>query len=94
MDWRLAVALHARYVKNLIYLAADSNSYFSILQAKKAISYAESSDDEDAFDPADVSTKKRAMRVKRSVDDDDEEDVFVAGLDGAADDDGEDWEHF
>lgn len=59
------------------------------LQAKKAISYAESSDDEDAFDPAGISTRKKAMRAKRVVeDDDDEEDTFIGGLDGAADDDG------
>jgi DNA mismatch repair protein MSH6 len=58
------------------------------LQAKKAISYAESSDDEDAFDPAGISTKRRAVRAKRIVEDDDDQDTFIGGLDGADDDDG------
>lgn len=70
--------------------AMQSKANLFLLQAKKAISYAESDndDDEDAFDPAGISTKKKTMRNKRVVEDDDEEDEFIGTLDGAADDDG------
>jgi DNA mismatch repair protein MSH6 len=57
------------------------------LQAKKAISYAESSDDdEDAFDPAGISAKNRKARKPVVANDEDEEDVFIGVLDGADDD--------
>lgn len=55
------------------------------------MSYAESDDedDEDAFDPAGISTQRSRGRGKPIVaDDDDEEDTFIGGLEGAADDDG------
>lgn len=60
------------------------------MQAKqKAVSYAESSDDEDAFDPAGISAKNRRVQRKRVVEDDEDEDDFVmGGDDGAGDDDG------
>jgi DNA mismatch repair protein MSH6 len=59
-------------------------------KAKKVVSYAESDDedDEDAFDPAGINTQKRKLQRKsRAVEEDDEEDAFVGGLDGAAEDD-------
>jgi DNA mismatch repair protein MSH6 len=60
-------------------------------QAKKVVSYAESDDedDEDAFDPAGINTQKRKLQRKSKVveSEDDDEDAFVGGLDGAADDD-------
>jgi DNA mismatch repair protein MSH6 len=57
------------------------------LQAKKAISYSESSDDdEDAFDPAGISAKNRKARKPVVANDEDEEDVFIGVLDGADDD--------
>jgi DNA mismatch repair protein MSH6 len=60
-------------------------------QAKKVVSYAESDDedDEDAFDPAGINTQKRKLHRKAKVveSEDDDEDVFIGGLDGAADDD-------
>jgi DNA mismatch repair protein MSH6 len=60
-------------------------------QAKKVVSYAESDDedDEDAFDPAGINTQKRKLHRKAKVveSEDDDEDVFISGLDGAADDD-------
>lgn len=60
-------------------------------QAKKVVSYAESDDedDEDAFDPAGINTKKRKLQRRSKVieEDEDDEDAFIGGLDGAADDD-------
>ena len=58
-------------------------------KAKKVVSYAESDDedDEDAFDPAGINTQKRKLQRKSRVVEDDDEDVFVGGLDGAADED-------
>jgi DNA mismatch repair protein MSH6 len=60
-------------------------------QAKKVVSYAESDDedDEDAFDPAGINTQKRKLQRRSKVveSEDDDEDAFIAGLDGAADDD-------
>jgi DNA mismatch repair protein MSH6 len=54
------------------------------------VSYAESDDedDEDAFDPVGIKTRRRRLQQKSKItDDEDDEDVFVGGLDGAADDD-------
>ena len=55
---RLAAALHERYADDIITLDFGNPNYFSPLQAKKVINYAESDDDEDAFDPAGISAKK------------------------------------
>ena len=58
-------------------------------KAKKVVSYAESDgdDDEDAFDPAGISSKRRKSRLSKVVEsDDDTEDVFIGGLDEADDD--------
>jgi DNA mismatch repair protein MSH6 len=60
---------------------------FQSNQAKKPISYAESDDEEDAFDPAGISTQRRKVQRKVVVeDDDDDDDAFIGGLDGADDD--------
>jgi DNA mismatch repair protein MSH6 len=58
------------------------------IKAKKVVSYAESDgdDDEDAFDPAGISSKRRKRRPKTG--DDEDSDVFVGDVDGAVDDDG------
>ena len=59
-------------------------------QAKeKVVNYAESDDedDEDAFDPAGISTRRSRGRKPVVADDDDEDDAFVGGLDDAADED-------
>jgi DNA mismatch repair protein MSH6 len=76
-----------------IFDVAQANKWFH--QAKKVVSYAESADegDEDAFDPAGISTQRRTKGRRRQViededDEDDEFDAFVGGLDGAAEDDG------
>ncbi|TVY28791.1 DNA mismatch repair protein, partial [Lachnellula hyalina] len=59
-------------------------------KAKKVVSYAESDDDdEDAFDPAGISTQRKRMRKPIIADDEDEEDEFVGGMDGAIDEDEE-----
>ncbi|TVY81493.1 DNA mismatch repair protein msh6 [Lachnellula suecica] len=59
-------------------------------KAKKVVSYAESDDDdEDAFDPAGISTQRQRKRKPIIEEDEDEEDAFIGGLDGAADDDDE-----
>lgn len=52
------------------------------------MSYAESDDDEDAFDPAGISTQRKRIRKPLIADDEDEEEEFVGGVDGAADEDG------
>ncbi|KAL5327652.1 hypothetical protein ACEPPN_005353 [Leptodophora sp. 'Broadleaf-Isolate-01'] len=61
-------------------------------KAKKVVSYAESDDedDEDAYDPAGINTKRRAVPKTKIEEDDEDEDVFIGGLDGAADDDDDD----
>jgi DNA mismatch repair protein MSH6 len=57
-------------------------------KAKKVVSYAETDDedDEDAFDPAGINSRRRAPRKIKDVETD-EEDTFIGELDGAADDD-------
>lgn len=60
-------------------------------QAKKAVSYAESEDDEGAaFEATLRSRKRRVPKIEVS----DVEDEFVGGLDGAIDDDGTRSFHF
>lgn len=78
----------ARYVSTTLPIwNAPSNH----LQAKKIVSYAESDgdDDEDAFDPAGISTQRRKSKLSKVVDEsDDAEDTFIGEVDDAADDDG------
>ncbi|KAK0113572.1 DNA mismatch repair protein msh6 [Cadophora gregata f. sp. sojae] len=65
-------------------------------KAKKVVSYAESDDDddEDAYDPAGINTKRRRVSKPKIEEDEDEEDAFIAGLDGAVDDDDDDMDDF
>ncbi|KAH8669713.1 muts domain V-domain-containing protein [Tricladium varicosporioides] len=55
-------------------------------KVKKVVSYAESDDDEDAFDPAGLNRKRKARKPK-ALEESEEEDAFVADLDAAVDDD-------
>lgn len=89
VPWLLEAVRPARYVKELSSLSFMLTCKSK--QAKKVVSYAESDDedDEDAFDPAGINTQKRKLQRKSKVveSEDDDEDVFIAGLDGAVDDD-------
>jgi DNA mismatch repair protein MSH6 len=74
-----------------MHLVPHPNLRSNTSKAKKVVSYAESEDDddEDAFDPAGISTKRQRAR-KPVIADDDDEDDFAANLDGAVDEDGKD----
>ena len=89
IPWLSEAVLLARYVKESPRLSLMLTRKSK--QAKKVVSYAESDDedDEDAFDPAGINTQKRKLQRKSKVveSEDDDEDVFVGGLDGAEDDD-------
>ncbi|KAH8816378.1 muts domain V-domain-containing protein [Xylogone sp. PMI_703] len=64
-------------------------------KAKARVNYAESSDDEEPFDPAGIYSKSRGKSRRKVLDDDEEDgDAFVSGLDGADDEDDDEMDDF
>jgi hypothetical protein len=86
-DYCWAVARPARYVavRGLPRTAANATN-----QAKKAVNYAESNEDDedDAFDPCGLNSKPSRARRAPVQRDSGDEDAFDVGDDGAVDDDG------